>query len=162
MSTATVSEGASTVGLSLDNEQETTAATNFDQGEGPLETKPSTLKTRLSCLTSEGPSLPGSPGGHDADDEADETGYESDGEDDDEDDDDYNDDDMNGARTKRTIDTSFLQSSLRRRVTGSSKAVFETDLAEDGNNSDRMIISSVVLSSISNFHGKQHDNKCVL
>ncbi|KAF9213259.1 hypothetical protein CPC16_010527 [Podila verticillata] len=162
MSAATVSEGASTVGLSLDNVQETTTTTNFEQGEEPLEIKTSILKTRLSCLTSEGPSLPGSPGGHDADDEADETGYESDGEDDDEDDDDNNDDDMNGARANPTIDTSFLQSSLRRRINGSSRAVFETDLTEDGNNSDRTIVSPVVLSPVSHLQGKQHDNERTL
>lgn len=160
MSAATVSEGANTVGLSLDSDQDTTSTTNFaDRGEEPLEIKTSSLKTRLSCLTSDGPSLPGSPGGHDADDEADETGYETDGEDDDEDDDDDDEDDMNGARTKTAIDTSFLQSSLRRRINSSSRAVFEADLAEDGNNSDRTIVSPVVPSPVSRLHGKQDNER---
>ncbi|KAG0036054.1 hypothetical protein BGZ82_004745 [Podila clonocystis] len=162
MSAATVSEGANTVGLSLDSDQDTTTTTNFaDHGEEPLEAKLSSLKTRLSCLTSEGLSLPGSPGGHDADDEADETGYETDGEDDDgdDDDDDDDDDDMAGARTKPTVDTSFSQSSLRRRINGSSRAVFETDMAEDGNNSDRTIVSPVVLSPVSHLHGKQDNER---
>ncbi|KAG0091880.1 hypothetical protein BGZ92_011463 [Podila epicladia] len=161
MSAATVSEGANTVGLSLDSDRDTTSTTNFaDRGEEPLEIKTLSLKTRLSCLTSDGPSLPGSPGGHDADDEADETGYETDGEDDDEDDDD-DEDNMNGARTRPTIDTSLLQSSLRRRINSSSRAIFATDLAEDGNNSDRTIVSPVVQSPVSHLHGKQ-DNDCTL
>ncbi|KAG0343108.1 hypothetical protein BG000_008541 [Podila horticola] len=159
MSAATVSEGANTVGLSLDSDQDTTTTTNFaNRGEEPLEIKNSSLKTRLSCLTSEGPSLPGSPGGHDADDEADETGYETDGEDYDEDDDDE-DDDLNGGRTKPIVDTSFLQSSLRRRTNGSSRTVIESDLAEDGNNSDRTVVSPVILSPVSHLHGKQDNER---
>ncbi|KAF9390054.1 hypothetical protein CPC16_005353 [Podila verticillata] len=155
MSAATVSEEASTVSLSLDNDLEITTITiTFDQGEEPLEIKTLALNTRLSCLISEGASVHGSPGGHDADDEADETRYESEGEDDDN----NNNDDMNGARTKPAVDTSFLESSLHRRINSSSRAVFETNLAEDGNNFDPTIVSPVIPSPVFHLQGKPHDS----
>ncbi|KAI9232327.1 MAG: hypothetical protein BYD32DRAFT_466345 [Podila humilis] len=148
MSAATVSEEASTISLSLDNDLEITTITiTFDQGEEPLEIKTLALNTR-------GRIRPRLTWGHDADDEADETRYESEGEDDDN----NNNDDMNGARTKPAVDTSFLESSLHRRINSSSRAVFETNLAEDGNNFDPTIVSPVIPSPVFHLQGKPHDS----
>ncbi|KAF9404048.1 hypothetical protein BGZ94_004404 [Podila epigama] len=191
---ATTSKGTGTVGLALDNDC-TTTVTMFENGvkyDEPLEVRTTGIKSRLSSLAGDIPSLPGSPGGHDADDEADETGYESDTEDDydddyddEEDDEDVSDDhkvEEELARTRKsrgnvarrrgpTVDTSSflktrlsLSTSLRHRSM-SGRALFDSDERgsdgwEEGNNSDRTIVSPVVMSPVSHmfFEGKEEDS----
>ncbi|KAF9356229.1 hypothetical protein BGX34_010025 [Mortierella sp. NVP85] len=85
MSIAAVDTGVTTVGLSLDD--------SGRPGSNTIETIKSAMspKARFRLLTEDGPSLPGSPGGHDADDEREQDEVESDGylEDDEGDEDDF-------------------------------------------------------------------------